>query len=365
MKKLLLSLMFVGLLATGCSLNSGNVIIKVNGEPITQGQFDKRFDEWVGGSIFAQNKDAVKDPNNMLYGIFKDKVVNELIYDKLLEQEIKKRNIVVTNEDYEKEIERLSNTFGSKDDLNKYLRNKGISPAKFKELTTNQIKVSKLADSISKTTVTEEDVSNYYKKRKANFSYPEKVRASHILILADADEYAAELKKKNPEITEEELKKRVDQEMAARKGKAEAVLAEVKNSPRDFAKIAKAKSDDRTSAQQGGELGFFARKEMVKEFSDAAFSLPVNQISGLVKSKYGYHIIIVTDRMEAGTYPFAQVKNEIEQTIKMQRQMNIINGLLTSLKNGATVEFVNKEYEPSELQKMIDNGEIEGSEENK
>ncbi len=363
MKKLLLSLMFVGFLATGCSLKGGNVIIKVNNEPVTQAEFDKTFEEWVGSSIFANNKDAFKDKDNMLYGIFKDKVVNELIYNTLLEQEIKKRNIIVTNEDYEKEVERLISIFGSKNELNNILRAKGISPAQFKKMTTNELKVRKLADSIAKTDVTEEEVSNYYKKRKANFSYPEKVRASHILILADADEYAAELKKKNPEITEEELKKRVDEEMVSRKAKAEKVLEEVKNNPKDFAKIAKAKSDDRTSAKQGGELGFFARKEMVKEFSDAAFSLPINQVSGLVKSKYGYHIILVTDRMEPGTYPFSKVKGEIEQTLKTRKQMKLINGLLDALKNSATVEFVDKSYEPSELQKMIDNNEFDEKEE--
>ena len=361
MKKLLLSLMFAGLIAAGCSLNGGNVILKVNGEPVTQAQFDETFDEWVGDSIFANNKDAVKNKDNMLYGIFKDKVVNELIYNTLLNQEIKKRNIIVTNEDYEKEIERLVGIFGSKSELNSFLRAKGISSAKFKEMTTNELKVRKLAE----TNVTEDEVANYYKKRKANFSYPEKVRASHILILADADEYAAELKKKNPEITEEELKKRVDEEMTVRKEKAEAVLKEVKNNPRDFAKIAKAKSDDRTSAKQGGELGFFSRREMVKEFSDAAFALPVNKVSDLVKSKYGYHIIIVTDRMEAGTFPFSKVKGEIEQTLKTRKQMQIINGLLDALKNGATIEFVNKEYEPSELQKMIDNNEFDEKEDTK
>ncbi len=361
MKKLLLSLMFVTVLAAGCSLNGGNVIMKVNGEPITQSQFDETFDDWVGSSIFANNKDAFKNKeDNMLYGIFKDKVVNELIYQTLLEQEIKKRNIIVSNEDYEKEVERLISIFGSKNELNNFLRDKGISAGEFKKRTMAELKVRKLADSIKKVDISDADVSNYYKKRIKNFSYPERVRASHILILADADEYAAELKKKNPEIAEEDLKKRVDEEMTARKAKAEEVLAQVKKNPRDFAKIAKAKSDDRTSAKNGGELGFFARREMVKEFSDAAFALPINQVSGLVKSKYGYHIIIVTDRMEPGTYPFAKVKGEIAQTLKTQKQMEIINGLLDALKANANIEFVDKSYEVSELQKMIDqNQEIE------
>ena len=161
--------------------------------------------------------------------------------------------------------------------------------------------MEKLAESISKIEVSEDEISNYYKQRKHAFSYPERVRASHILILADEKEYAAELKKKNPEISDEELNARVKQEMDAKKAKAEAILQEVKNNPHDFAKIAKAKSDDRTSAKMGGELGFFAKKDMVKEFSTAAFSLPINKISDLVKSKYGYHIILVTDRAEAGT----------------------------------------------------------------
>ncbi len=359
MKKLLLSLMLAGLITAGCSVNNGNVIIKVNNEPITQAEFDATFDDWVGNSIFASNKDALKDEkNNILYGIFKDKVVNELIYSTLLKQEIQKRNITVSKEDYDKEIERLISILGSKNELNNILRNKGISPSEFKKLTMNELKIRKLADSISKTTVTAEEVEKYYNTRKANFSFPEKVEASHILILANPKEFTEEIKKNNPNISDEELKQQVQAKMDERKAKAEKILKEVQANPRNFAQIAKTKSDDRTSAKNGGALGFFSKKEMVKPFSDAAFSLPINQISNLVQSQFGYHIILVTDRMEAGAYPFEKVKNEIEQTIRTTKQMGVINNLLSSLKNDAVIEFVDKEYEPSALQKMIDNKEI-------
>ena len=355
MKKLLTTITAALILACGCT-TGGEAIMKVNGEVITKKQFDQVFDEFMGSSpFFAGNKDSIKNSkDNLLYGIFKDKVVNELIYATLLKQEIKKRNIIVTDEDYAKEIEFLSSILGSKAELNNFLKSHGISPASFKKSTYERLKMQKLAESISKIEVTEDEVANYYKKRKQAFSYPEKVRASHILVLADEKEYAAELKKKNPEISETDLDARIKEEMANRKLKAEAILKEVKNNPKDFAKIAKAKSDDRTSAKMGGELGFFARRDMVKEFSDAAFSLPVNKISDLVKTKYGYHIILVTDRAEAGTYPYAKVKREIEQKIKNRKQMDVIDGLATALKNSAKIEILDKEYETSELQKMID-----------
>lgn len=361
MKKLLTVLALMSFIATGCSVNGGNVIMKVNDEPVTKSQFDAKFKELAGSSPFGANLNAsAKDKNaavnNMLYQIFRDKAVNELVYDTLIQQEIKRRNIIVSNEDYEKEFENIVSIVGSKSALNERLKASGVTAAQFKKATMEHLVVAKLADSISSSDVSEEEVANYYKKKKAAFSYPERVRASHILILADADEYAEGLKKKNPEISDADLKLRIDEEMLKRKEKAEAILKEVKAAPNNFAKIAKAKSDDRTSAVQGGELGFFARQDMVKEFSDAAFSLPINKVSDLVKSKYGYHIIIVTDRSEAGSYPYNMVKNEIAQVIKTTKRMNTINELATALKKNAKVEFVDQSYSGSEFQKMLEEG---------
>lgn len=360
MKKLLSVLALITLFTVGCSATQGNVILKINGEAITQKQFDDEFKEFTAGSPFFANADALKNTeNNMLYGIFKDKVVNELIYKTLLNQEIARRNITVTNDDYANEIAKLSEILGSREELNNFLKNRGISPAKFKKATYERLKMEKLAESISKTNVTDDDVKRYYEKKIKSFTYPEKVRASHILVLADEKEYATELKKVNPEISESDLNARVKAEMAKRKAKAEEILKQVKANPDNFAKIAKEKSDDRTSAKMGGELGFFSHKEMVKPFSDAAFSLPVNKVSELVKTRYGYHIIIVTDRMEAGTYPFEKVKNEIEQTLRTTQQMQTINGLASSLKNSAKIEYVDERYGVSEFQKILDSTPIE------
>lgn len=360
MKKLLSALAVITFLTAGCSVTQGNVILKVNGEAITQKQYDEAFKELAAGSPFFAGKDALKNTeNNMLYGIFKDKAVNELIYKTLINQEIARRNITVTDEDYAKEIEALAGVLGSKEALNNFLKSRGISPAKFKKATYERLKMEKLAESISKTEITEDDVKRYYEKRKKAFTYPEKVRASHILVLADEKAYTAELKKQNPEISEADINARVAKEMANKKAQAEAILKTVKANPADFAKIAKEKSDDKTSAKEGGDLGFFAHKEMVKEFADASFTLPINKVSDLVKTKYGYHIILVKDRMEGGTYPYEKVKKEIEMNLKTTKQMQTINNLVTALKNSAKIEYVDERYTTSELQKLIDETPIE------
>ena len=149
--------------------------------------------------------------------------------------------------------------------------------------------------------VTEEDARKYYKANESSFKYPEKVRASHILIAADPYQIRENIKAKHKDMSEADLDKAVAEEMQAKLQDAEKVLAQVKKDPTSFKKIARDVSDDKESAKQGGDLGFFASQEMVEPFSKAAFSMKPNTISdNLVKTQYGYHVIMVTDRMAAG-----------------------------------------------------------------
>ena len=129
-----------------------------------------------------------------------------------------------------------------------------------------------------------------------------------------------------------------------------------------FAKLAKDNSDDTTSAVKGGDLGFFAAKEMVPEFSKAAFSMKPNTISDKpVKTQYGYHIIMVTDRAAAGQDSFDKVKNNIKGYLENQKQIEAIDKLTESLKKNAKIVYVNPSYDPEQMkkdvQKSIDNSE--------
>ena len=129
---------------------------------------------------------------------------------------------------------------------------------------------------------TEQQLKDWYAQNSARFGLPETRRASHILILADEKADAATL--------------------AAAKTKAEALLKEVQAKPETFAEVAKKNSQDPGSAAKGGDLGFFKRENMVKPFADAAFALKKGEISPVVQSKYGFHIIQLAE-IKAGTTP--------------------------------------------------------------
>ncbi len=351
MKKLLTCLALSTVLLSGCTLlHKNDGIIKVNDQVITQAEFDEAFDKSVDKSFlkaFGGSKNFVKSDENPMFGIFKDKIVNELIVKSLLESEIQKRGIEATPEDVQNELKTIIDKVGSKEELNKLLKQRGISNAQFTDDLKTQIKIKKLVNSLEKINITDNDAKKYYDTHKSEFTHGEQVRASHILISANTIELIQKIKEKNPEISTEDLNKQVDEKLAAQKAKAEAVLAEVKKSPESFEKIAQKESDDKASAERGGELGFFPKEAMVPEFANAAFSMKPNTISELVKSPYGYHIIKVTDRMAAGSTPYAKVKDEIKFYLETQKQIEVLKNFTAGLMKTAKIEYLNDMYNPN------------------
>ncbi|MYM22299.1 peptidylprolyl isomerase [Duganella sp. FT135W] len=152
---------------------------------------------------------------------------------------------------------------------------------------------------MSQVSVSDTEVSDYYTKNTAQFTTPETRRASHILINLKEGANAAET--------------------AAAKAKAEAVLAEVRKAPADFAKIAKAKSEDTGSAEQGGDLGVVEKGLFVAPVESAIGKLKQGEISDLVQSKFGFHIITVTELKPAVAKPFDTVKGEVADLLKKQK----------------------------------------------
>ena len=141
--------------------------------------------------------------------------------------------------------------------------------------------------------------------------------------------------------------------MNARYQKAKTIETAIKNLPDEFEKTARAKSDDVASAQRGGDLGFFAKTDMVEPFAVQAFSQQPNTISPVIQTQYGFHIIKVTDRMAAGKEPFVKVKEQIKLYLQAQRQMQILEKLLTQLKSEAKIEYVNEDYNPQKIQDKL------------
>ena len=355
-KKLLATLALSAVLFTGCGLKSGEAIIKVNDQTITQGQFDQEFDKQANTGFTKAFGINVKDgKNDFLYLLIKERVINELIVRSLLDQEMQKRGIKVTNKDVDDAVKEIIDKLGSKEQLNLILKQNGISSSQFRKDLKEEVKMKKLALQLGDSSVSDAEAKKFYDQNVAKFKYPEKVRASHILVSANPVEIEEVITPdpKNKDLKAEEIKAKVNEELNARKAKADKLYNEAKANVDNFAKLAKDNSDDTTSAVKGGDLGFFAKEEMVPEFSNAAFSQRPNTVSPVVKSQYGYHIILVTDRMEAGQEPFEKAKTEIKSYLTNQKQLKLLDDLTESLKKNAKIEFVNQEYDPKYIQDKL------------
>jgi len=153
-------------------------------------------------------------------------------------------------------------------------------------------------------TITDEQVRAYYDQNPALYSTTQ-IHASHILVKDDDT--------------------------------AKQILADVKAHPDKFADIAREKSTDAISAKKGGDLGTFGTGRMVPEFEKVAFSLKPGEISDVVKTQYGYHIIMVTDRKEGEPKPFDQVKEQIRATLRNKALQDQVQGHFDQLKKDAAL----------------------------
>lgn len=350
MKRVLLTLLASALIFSGCGFKK-DVIIKVNNQAITKAQFDKAYQKASKNSQLAQmGIDIPEDENNLMYLMVKDRVINELIVKELVRQEMEKRNITVSNDETKKERQKMIDKIGSKEKFNDILSQNGISNSQFEEDLAQEIKMKKLVNIIHPVNVTDAQAKAFYDKNVSKFKYPDRVRASHILIAANPVEMKEHLKSKNTSMTEEEINIKVQEEMLQRYQKAVSIEKQIKNTPEKFEAIARDESDDTVTAKNGGDIGFFSQKDMVKPFADVAFKQKPNTISEVVQTPYGFHIIKVTDRKAAGQEPFLKVKEQLKQYIAAQEQVKALEQYLNGLKARAVVQYVNDSYDPVKIE---------------
>ena len=155
-------------------------------------------------------------------------------------------------------------------------------------------------------TVPEQDIQRAYRQNIDQYSQPEQVRVSHILLNTEGKDEA---------------------EVRA---KAEDLLKQIKGGA-DFATLAKAHSQDPASASKGGDLDFFGRGRMVPAFEAVAFTLPVNQLSDVVRTQYGFHIMKVTDKKAAEVQPLDTVRPQITEQLKFERAQTRVQDLATAI----------------------------------
>ena len=209
-----------------------------------------------------------------------------------------------------------------------------VHAAQFRAAEESSVEVLVLdLEALKKTvTVSEDELRKYYTENEKRFTAPEERRASHILIKADKDAPKAEREKA--------------------KAKAEALLAEVKKDASKFAEIAKKNSEDEGSAEKGGDLDFFGRGAMVKPFEDAAYGLKPDEISGVVESDFGYHVIQLKAVRGGEKKSYESVRAEIEAEFRNQQAQKLFSQ--------AAVDFDDMVYQQADsLQPAADRWKLE------
>jgi peptidyl-prolyl cis-trans isomerase D len=180
----------------------------------------------------------------------------------------------------------------------------------------------------SRVTVTEAELATYWNDHKDEFVSPEEACASHILVKVKAGDAPGG----HPD--------------AEAKAIAQAAIGQLKGGA-DFATVAKKVSEDEGSAAQGGDLGCFARRSMVQEFANAAFSLPIGQVSEPVKTSFGYHVIRVSSRQEQRERALSEVKEGIRARLSSERTQALaqsqVQSMSTALAGGRSLEAAAKE----------------------
>lgn len=396
------SFAFVGLESYTRMGDASNTVAKVDGQAITQPEWDaaqrdqmERFRQMFGEQFDAKMFDTPEA---------KQEILNNLIAQRVLAAEAKRNKLSVSDQTLQQTIINLGGlkTADGQFDVERYkaiLAAQGMTPAMYEsrlrqDLTMQQVNAAiqttsfapdtlakrlselgeqerevqqllfKASDYVAQVKLSDEMLKSYYEK-SGQFDVPEQVKAEYVVLTADAlaaqinvsdadiksyyeqntKQYGAEEQRRASHILIGVNKDASDADKAAAKAKAEQLLASLRKNPQEFARLAKENSADTGSAERGGDLDFFGKGMMVKPFEDAAFKLKQGELSDLVQSDYGFHIIKLTAIKPAAVKALDEVKGEIASAIRKQ--------LVTKKYTETADVFSNTVYEQADSLKAV------------
>lgn len=241
--------------------------------------------------------------------------LNQLIENKLILQDADKQGIEISPEQLEERVERIKSDFESEIQFKVFLESQGMNIDQLKKSVEENMKIGISTMRIrekARYKISPKGVALYYEEHKKSFKEDGMVRASHILIRH----------KDNDSVT---------------KKIAEEIHLKIKNGG-DFAVLAREYSDG-PHAQEGGDLGFFVSGQHISEIDNEIKKLKVGDLSGLFKSRLGYHILLVKQRKKARVKPFSEAQEEIENIILREKAKEIWDKWITKLKEKAFIEI--------------------------
>ena len=286
------------------------VVAKVNGTDITAGEIQKvigMFRKQMGPRVPPEQFEAALPR-------LRERIVEELVMRQIMLGEVAKQGISLSDSEFAEIKAELAAELPPGTSLETYMAESGTTEAEMREQMAVRKMVMAKAEAVAKPT--DEEIQKFYDENKEGFSQGETVAASHILIKVDpADDDAAK---------------------AAKRARLEDLRKQVLEGA-DFAELAKANSDC-PSASSGGDLGSFGRGQMVPEFEDAAFTQPVGSVGEIVETQFGFHLVKVTERLEAKAIDFSEAKTRISDILYSQKQQDVVKEYVEGLRKQADVQ---------------------------
>ena len=288
----------------------------VNDEIITRYEVDK------GAALLekeAEKKGTVIDSDKSK---IKQAALQKVIDKKLIDQKIRDLNIVITDEELRQTIEDVKKQNNlSQENLVSALRSQGISFDQYKSQLREQLEQIRLMgqEVRSKIQVGENEIKEFYDSNPEKFGGDDFLRARHIFFRLPPDA--------KPDDVDKVLTRAMIVQQKALSGA-------------DFAELAKKYSDDPQAAKDGGELGGFKKGDMLPEIESAVAGMKAGQISGIVNTTAGFHIIKLEERKAGAVKPFNEVKGSVEELLYRKKSEERFGQWLAELRNSASIEII-------------------------
>lgn len=288
----------------------------VNGTEITADKFNEIVEKRFGNSRRPVPKQIATK--------MKTQMLESMIDKHLIEKKLEESDVEASDEEIQKEYKKFRENFPTDSKYQKFLDKTGTTDKEMKGNIGKDVRLRKILAEKKDIEVAEKEAKKHFENNKSEFSQPEQVKASHILIKTDKK-------------SEKEAKK-----------KAKEVLKKAQKEGTDFAKLAKEHSEG-PSKRKGGDLGYFTKEKMADAFAEKAFSMKDGEIAGPVKTKFGFHIIKRTGYKEAEDKSFEDVKSEIMDKLEREKSSEAIK------------EYTKELREKAEIEKKPDNIEVTAS----
>ena len=276
----------------------------------------EEVDNIFKNAVFKQgvNPDTLKADDPQI-AAFKKSILENLIKRELLFISAAKESPKDLDKMVNDELKNLKLNFKDEKEYNSYLASMNIDEKSIKDNIKKNIILQEFVKKQSEgVKITDKETKKYYEDNRDKFKQQEEVRGSHIIIL---------------------INEKVDEKSAEQK--INKIYEEIKNGL-DFGEAAKKYSED-GSAESGGDLGYFPRGKMVKEFEDVAFKMNIGEVSKPFKSRFGYHILKLTDKKAEKQLPFEDVKEGIKNYLVSQKTKDILEKIVEKNRVSAKIVY--------------------------